>query len=118
PRTGARRPPLRIAFVSDIHIGPTTPTETIANAFTLLRNARPDVLVLGGDYVYGDVTDEAAAELERWAGSIAAPLKLAVLGNHDLWTDHGRLERALERAGVRMLINDAVRLPAPHTDTA
>jgi predicted MPP superfamily phosphohydrolase len=44
--------------------------------------------------------------------------KVAVLGNHDLWADHARLERALERAGAKVLIDDALRLPAPYDDVA
>ena len=46
------RPPLRIAFASDLHLGPTTPSGVLDNAFALLHAAKPDVLALGGDYVY------------------------------------------------------------------
>ncbi|MEO6419141.1 MAG: hypothetical protein ABIP39_07030, partial [Polyangiaceae bacterium] len=59
-----------------------------------------------------------ARELEERVAAISARIKLAVLGNHDLWTDHAILERALERAGATILINDAVRLPAPYEDVA
>ncbi len=43
----AGRPPLRLAFGSDFHLGPTTHRATLDNAFRLLREARPDVLLLG-----------------------------------------------------------------------
>lgn len=36
--------------------------------------------------------------------------KIAVLGNHDLWTDHGLVEEALANAGATVLVNDAVWL--------
>lgn len=113
-----RATPLRIAFASDLHLGPTTPKCVLDRAFRLLREAAPDVLVLGGDYVYLDATPEKARELRSRVLSVPARTKLAVMGNHDLWTHHGLLEDALAEAGARVLINDAVRLPAPFDDIA
>ena len=46
------RPPLRIAFASDLHLGPTTPREVLDAAFARIHSTRPDVLALGGDYVF------------------------------------------------------------------
>lgn len=107
-------PPLRLAFISDLHIGPLTPRRLLDNAFKMLASLAPDVLVLGGDYVFLDVNESMARELEERVAAVPARTKLAVLGNHDLWTHHDLIERALERAGCRVLINDAQRLPAPH----
>lgn len=118
PGRSPERPPLRIAFASDLHIGPTTPSRTLDHAFALLARAEPDVVVLGGDYVFLDATPSRARELERRVANLSAPTKIAVLGNHDLWTSHALLERALERAGARVLINDTIRLPPPHDDIA
>ncbi len=113
-RPGAE--PLRVGFISDIHIGPTTSPRTIERAFALLREAKPDVLLLGGDYVFLDASPARADLLERYVGSVNATTKLAVMGNHDLWTDHPRLERALENAGARVLVNASAQLEAPHGD--
>jgi predicted MPP superfamily phosphohydrolase len=112
----AGRTPLRLAFASDLHIGPLTPPRLLDNAFRLLIDAAPDVLVLGGDYVFLEVTPAMARELEARVAAVPARTKIAVLGNHDLWTHHALIEDALTRAGCRVLINDAVRLPAPHDD--
>jgi predicted MPP superfamily phosphohydrolase len=112
------RQPLRLAFASDLHIGPLTPSRLLDNAFRLLADAAPDVLVLGGDYVFLEVTRAMARELEARVAAVPARIKVAVLGNHDLWTHHHLIEEALQRAGCRVLINDAVRLPAPHADFA
>ena len=45
-----------------------------------------------------------------------AAVKVAVLGNHDLWTDHTIIERALARGGATVLVNASLRLPPPHDD--
>jgi predicted MPP superfamily phosphohydrolase len=118
PERAPGRPPLRLAFVSDLHIGPTTSPRTLDRAFALLAEAEPDVVVLGGDYVFLDATPPRVRELERRVAALPARTKIAVLGNHDLWTDHPAIERALERAGARVLVNDALRLPPPHDDVA
>jgi len=110
--------PLRIAFASDLHLGPTTPSRTLDRAFALLAEARPDVLLLGGDFVFLEATEARVRELAARVAAVPAKTKLAVLGNHDLWTHHERIERALVGAGVQLVINDAVRLPPPHDDVA
>ncbi len=109
---------LRIAFASDFHLGPTTPRETLDQAFQSLSDAKPDVLLLGGDYVFLDIHQRLADELCQRISRVPARTKLAVLGNHDLWTDHELIEATLQRAGARVLVNQAARLPQPFEDVA
>lgn len=118
PLPAPRPRPLRVAFASDLHLGPTTSRRTLDAAFQKLSDAAPDLLVLGGDYVFLEATPAVARELEARVRQIPAAAKVAVLGNHDLWTHHGLLEDALARAGVSVLVNAAVRLPPPHEDVA
>src|SRR5688572_1828234 len=73
------RPPLRVAFASDLHIGPTTPPKVLDNAFAHLAEARPDVLALGGDYVFLGALHDRVAELKRRVQDVPAALKVAVL---------------------------------------
>jgi uncharacterized protein len=105
-------PTLRLAFASDFHAGPTTSPELLRQAVDALRLARPDVLLLGGDFVSLDV-----GQIEWLApllGRIPAPLgRFAVLGNHDHWNGAGQIVRALEAAGVEVLTNRNRRLPPP-----
>ena len=111
-------PPLRLAFISDLHIGPTTPPALLDAAFACITDWAPDILALGGDYVFLDASVEVAAELHQRVMAVPAAVKVAVMGNHDLWSAHHRLEAALARAGARVLINDAIRLPPPHDAVA
>jgi len=116
--SGRLERPLRVAFVSDLHLGPTTPRETLDSAFSALRAANADVLLMGGDYVFLDLHPSMAVELTERVASVPAATKLAVLGNHDLWTDTAPIERALSAGGARVLVNDAVRLPPPFEEIA
>jgi predicted MPP superfamily phosphohydrolase len=101
-------PAMRIGFVSDIHIGPTTPAALLDAAFDALARAELDVLLLGGDYVFLDATPAKADRLATLVSRVPAKVKLAVMGNHDLWTHHALLERALASVDVRVLCNDRV----------
>ena len=84
----AGRRPLRLGFASDLHLGPVTPLSLVEEAFDQLDAAGLDVLALGGDYVSLEVTPAIAARLTALVARVRAPVKVAVLGNHDLWTRH------------------------------
>jgi predicted MPP superfamily phosphohydrolase len=106
----------RIAFVSDIHVGPTTPPALLDRAFDAIRREEPDVLLLGGDYVFLEAEPRRLAVLSDLVESVECPVKLAVLGNHDLWTFDQAIVDALTGAGARVLINEAAPLPDPWSD--
>jgi predicted MPP superfamily phosphohydrolase len=104
--------PLRIAFASDFHAGPTTDPALFARLFDQIALEQPDVLLLGGDFVSGH-----ARNVEALADCLARcnpPLgKFAVMGNHDLWTDDTLIRRVLTAAGVEVLVNRNLVLAAP-----
>jgi predicted MPP superfamily phosphohydrolase len=107
---------MRIGFASDFHAGPTTPFETIELACDALRDAKPDLILLGGDFV--SLRGKDAQRLFAPLRELEAPLgKFAVLGNHDLWSDPRPVLDVLERAGVSHLHNTSVMLPAPFDRT-
>jgi uncharacterized protein len=109
--------PLRIAFVSDLHAGPTTHPSLLDEAFAKLADADADLVLLGGDYVFlfAEYIEAIADRLRR----IRAPLGIhAVMGNHDLWADDAVIAAALESAGARVLVNEQVILPAPFAHIA
>lgn len=104
---------LRIAFLSDIHRGPFFSQERVRSLVERVNALEPDIVLLGGDYVYLDTGYAAScfAELKN----LQAPLGCyAVLGNHDYgkYTDghHGPLEiiRAMAAAGITLLRDEAV----------
>lgn len=117
-------PPLNIAVLSDLHI--TAPWNGPAHLEKLVArvNALPvDLVVLLGDYIVARPTPGKPAGAAQTAGilaRLAAPLGVhAILGNHD-WRDDDLAKRsdyrengvlnALQKAGLPVLLNAAVRL--------
>jgi len=108
--------PLRIAALSDLHTGaPHITPEKLRTIVAMVNRARPDLVVLLGDYVIHGVRGGHFVEPERTAAvlrDLKAPLGVfAVLGNHDWWYDGERVGRALESVGIGVLEDTAVRLP-------
>jgi predicted MPP superfamily phosphohydrolase len=111
-RPATPRPPLRIAFAADFHAGALTDQRLIIEACETLAALKPDVLLLGGDYV--SVRGADVRRLAPLLADIPAPYgKFGVLGNHDLHANFGIIVSELERAGVRILANEHVELSGP-----
>jgi predicted MPP superfamily phosphohydrolase len=98
---------LRIGFLTDVHRSRWVSHDDVASATALLMAERPDLIVLGGDYVtWGDrdFVQPAADDLS----SLSAPHGVfGILGNHD--DDHD-MPAALARRGVQMLRDARTRL--------
>lgn len=109
---GSLQRPLVLAFASDLHAGPTTHPAMFGRLVEELSRRRPDVLLLGGDYVSRKA--EQVEVLADYLSQCNPPFgKYAVLGNHDLWADDARIVRRLEAAGVQVLVNRNRALAAP-----
>jgi predicted MPP superfamily phosphohydrolase len=98
---------LRIGMMTDIHRSRWVSHEDVTRAVSLLMAERPDVIVLGGDYVtWGD-----RAYVKPSADALAALTAphgiFAILGNHD--DDHD-MPAALGRNGVQVLRDARTRL--------
>lgn len=110
PRDSA---PIRIALLSDIHVGNIgMPPARLDAVVAQVNAARPDIVLLAGDFIIGDTPHgavERARDLRHLAGLRARWGVFAVLGNHDHWTAPDAIRAELAGAGVITLENDAVR---------
>src|ERR1700733_1825945 len=94
---------VRIAQLSDIHVGNMTPVAHIRAAIATANAAQPDLIVLTGDYVCWRRHEAELAGDQL--GGLRAPRVLAVLGNHDYFTWGAGVANALERNGYEVLRN-------------
>jgi uncharacterized protein len=102
---------LRVAQLSDLHVGSKTPVETIRAAIAEANRFRPDLVVLTGDYLSHDRA--GVALMREQLGGLEAPT-LATLGNHDRWVDPRGAGAALEDLGYGFLENQNTTLTLRH----
>ncbi|MGE4133191.1 MAG: metallophosphoesterase [Bdellovibrionales bacterium] len=108
-------PPMRIAFLSDLHAGaPFIKSDYIRSLVERINAFNPDLILMGGDYVITNVVGghpmPAKEMADLLAGLHARYGKYAVLGNHDWWFGGEEVQAALEGAGFRIVTNQGVKL--------
>jgi predicted MPP superfamily phosphohydrolase len=94
---------VRVAHLSDIHVGNMTPAGHVRAAIALASGAGADLIVMTGDYVCWR-RHEVEAAREQLAG-LRAPRVLTVLGNHDYFTHARGMTAALVDQGYEVLRN-------------
>jgi len=93
---------LRIAHLSDFHLGDLMPVERAVDAVNRVAMLRPDLVACTGDVV--DLEMDGAGPLLAAMGAIGAPLgKYLVLGNHDHLEDGAALAKLAEKHGMQVL---------------
>lgn len=97
----------RVAFLADTHLGARVPAAFLRRVVRDTLALRPDMVLLGGDYVHNDASlGPAAAEI--FSPFIAERIPtLAVLGNHDWYAGGQEIRAALNAVGIETIDNDA-----------
>jgi hypothetical protein len=95
------------AFVSDTHLGHVRGYGFISRIVAMLRQLRPDIV-----FIAGDVFDGTKVEPNHLAApwtSLTPPLgKFFVTGNHEEFSHSSQYVDALQRSGIRVLLNESV----------
>jgi len=95
--------------LSDLHIGQFVTERELAAAAMLVRDARPDVVVLTGDLLDHDERfAPLLGGLARRLGALAREGVVAIPGNHDYYAGVEATLGALRSAGARVLVNDGL----------
>ena len=92
---------IRIGMITDVHHSAVVSAQEVTRAVTLLKDASPDIVVLGGDYISFFEKSYIAPVAELLAPLANAPQgSFAVLGNHD---DEREMPAALSARGFTVL---------------
>lgn len=103
---------LRIIQLADTHLGPRIPGWHIQRSVQMALEARPDLILLTGDYIHnGARYINHAAALFRPLTSAGIPC-VGVMGNHDWYGDGPAVRAAMSAIGIRMIDNDRIHLSA------
>jgi predicted MPP superfamily phosphohydrolase len=98
---------LTIGFLTDFHRSQTVAHELIARAVQLLMDQRPDLIILGGDYVTWGDRRYVGPAAQALSGLSAPHGVFAILGNHD---DDKDMPAALTAKGFAVLRDARTRL--------
>lgn len=103
---GERR--VRLAFISDVHVGPYKGARWVRRLVERTHALAPDAILLGGDLLYEKASD--LPKLEPFKG-LKAPLGVyAILGNHDEWKASREAHAWLAASGLTGLENRSARV--------
>ena len=97
---------LKIAQISDLHVGPHTSKPFLEKVNTTVLDQKPDLIVITGDQV-----DDFAQDIEHFNAAfegLSAPHGVyAVIGNHDIYANWIPVKAGLEREGIDVLVNES-----------
>jgi uncharacterized protein len=99
----------RVVQLSDIHADRWMTTDRIAKIVGQVNQLKPDLVVLTGDFVTHSA-EEFSPNLAALSQLNPVDKTLAVMGNHDAWTNSTIVQSALEAAGVQVLNNQVAAL--------
>jgi predicted MPP superfamily phosphohydrolase len=99
---------LRVGQISDAHLGLPHSARNLAWAVERMREERPELIALTGDFVSRGAAIPQLATLLR---GLRAPLGVyGIPGNHDYWEGLANISAALALHGIPMLCNEHRRL--------
>jgi len=94
---------LRVAQLSDIHVGQATSDIRIRRAVMAVNASAPDLVFLTGDYVTH--SPKPLPRVREVLAGLNGPVYV-VLGNHDHWVNAPYLREGFERLGYTVLQNE------------
>lgn len=96
----------RLVQISDIHMGTGMTGERLASIVSMVNAQSPDAIVITGDFVtHGDINFQMPILRDGLSQLRAADAVVAILGNHDHWTDQAIVRQMLAEAQVADISN-------------
>jgi predicted MPP superfamily phosphohydrolase len=104
--SGTVREPIKILQLSDLHVRSFGRREE--RVLTAIREEKPDLIVVTGDFVSDAENDDAVVRLFK---ELAAPLGVWVIrGNWDYWKGQNVEPRLRELSNLKFLVNENTRI--------
>jgi predicted MPP superfamily phosphohydrolase len=95
----------RLVQISDFHLGTWLTRDYLLDAVKQVNGQKPDLIAITGDFVTyqpEQFMDDLSAGVSRLSARDGI---VAILGNHDHWTDPEIICQCLEQSGVSVLAN-------------
>ncbi|SET95503.1 metallophosphoesterase [Stigmatella erecta] len=94
---------LRVAQLSDVHVGQATSAVRIRRAVEAVNASAPDLVFLTGDYVTH--SPKPLPRVRELLAGLRGPV-FVVMGNHDHWVNAPYLREGFEQLGYTVLQNE------------
>jgi predicted MPP superfamily phosphohydrolase len=103
---------LRIAAVSDIHLGSIIRKRSLKKMSQMIKDMKPDIVLLLGDIVDGEIGPVLRGDLlQYFTWPECTDGLYAITGNHEFIGGAGRTIPYIESKGIRVLKDEIVTLP-------
>lgn len=97
---------LRVALLTDPHLGPFNTADYIAHAVDTVNELNADLIAVCGDYVHSRERSKYIDPCFQELGRLKAPLGVfGVPGNHDHWAGVRHVRSAMSSAGIHDVTN-------------
>lgn len=100
----------RLVQISDIHLGTWVDRYRLEQLAAMANQQRPDLVAITGDFVNLEAERYAEDLVKALGGLRARDGLVAVLGNHDHWTNPRVIRQVLRDSGIRDLSNSVYTL--------
>ena len=110
PRLSPEFDGYQIAQISDFHFGTWLTSKELEHAVSLVNQQRVNLVAITGDFVtfHSEIfSNDLTSILSTLRASDGV---VAVLGNHDHWSDPAEIRRIIKQANIRELNNDVYSL--------
>jgi uncharacterized protein len=112
PKKVSGEPKMKIVMVSDVHLGALIGENRELQLVGMIKRQQPDLVLLCGDIVDGDIGEVLRKNLGRHIQEIVAPMGVyAIPGNHEYIGGITKTLPYLESIHIKVLRDESVVLP-------
>ena len=110
PRLSPKFHGYRLVQIGDFHLGTWLKLKDLSHAVELVNAQNPDLIAITGDFITLNSPKYYSHLISALGTLRATDGVVAVLGNHDHWSNPGEISRTLKQIGIKILSNDVYTL--------